>query len=50
MRQILSHGSDCDKLRMSEIKDNLEKLIEEKGIVSGLKYLFSDEILNVNGF
>ena len=43
---------DLDQRKYRKIKDgeDLEKLIEEKENISGLKYLFIDEIQNVKGF
>ena len=43
---------DLDERKYRKIKDaeDLEKLIEEKENISGLKYLFIDEIQNVKGF
>ena len=43
---------DLDERKYKKIKtaEDLEKLIEEKGNASGLKYLFIDEIQNINGF
>lgn len=43
---------DLDKRGFKNIKtaDALEKCIDEQGTAEGLKYLFVDEIQNVNGF
>ena len=43
---------DLDKRGYRSIKtpEQLEKLIEEKSVADGLKYLFIDEVQNVSGF
>ena len=43
---------DLDKRGYRQIRqpEQLEKLIEDKTQVNGLKYVFIDEVQNVNGF
>lgn len=49
-QHIIYLNLDKRGLRKIQTPDQLEKLIEEKSTISGIKYLFIDEIQNVTGF